>query len=493
MKAALKIAQDYVKALATNAVILDLETIINERKVAIDGKVLESLKTSFPRFKCMLDQWKPGDPLTGDPLTPAQYLDRDTFSLKAHLLWEYSNLTDRLCCGATVSPVVVPGTEQAPAQPAIPPPADKSDALKQTQTTSGVGRQGVPDAPLLENPPNTMKSADAASQTAASAPAAPKQEPLEASPKGTQVLANGEIPIESGKEPCKDERAACQRLKAKESEFFAYLDTDVYESLRIAQLFVTEMRQDFYPKALLCEANVVKIHADPLAPPEPKKSDISVKVDALVRFSRRFRRQALNEIAALPETLLCKANVVKTPADPPAPSEPKTSGFSVKVDVPVRFSLRFERQALNEIAALQEWTCYWEFSDGTARQSGWDVYHMYETKGKFPLSVTLMDLAGCKISQGASEQVTVQSDSGSSSSLERRPAWLRRMTSWSPEAKVEASRLAFALGIALAGIYAAARGKAESLDVFQAAGALIALGFGVDIIKTLLTQKSAQS
>jgi hypothetical protein len=74
------------------------------------------------------------------------------------------------------------------------------------------------------------------------------------------------------------------------------------------------------------------------------------------------------------------------------------------------------------------------------------------------------------------------------------PKWLRGLLNavwwWSPEAKIEASRLAFALAIAVAGVYTLARDKVGTMDLLPAVGALIALGFGVDIVKTVLTQNA---
>ena len=216
---------------------------------------------------------------------------------------------------------------------------------------------------------------------------------------------------------------ALTRLIARGEKFKDYVAPEAYESLRIAQMFVTEMRQDFYPAALLAE----------VAKPAP----------------------AL-EIRAQP--------------------------LPIRTGIPVHFSLRFLRQALNEVAAVREWTCQWDFGDGKAHEAGWDVYHAYETPGQYPVTVTIVGLDGNTVTTAGpiQREFTV---AGSPP--------VQRHWRWTAETKIEAGRLGFVLAIALFGVFAAARGKVESLDVFGGAAALIALGFTADTLKNLMTQQSA--
>ena len=344
MKLALKTAQDYVQALKTAAPIKDLDDAIKEREASIQP-ALDQLRQGFPVFVGLLNQVAAA---IGKAPSPATYLDRDTFSLKAELLQRYRDLTIR--AGAA----------------AFPP------AMAAAAGFPGGGQ-------------------------------------------GQMQLAG----------------TALNRLIARDTKFKDYVEPDAYESLRIAQLFVTEMRQDFYTDALLAE----------IQKPEP----------------------AL-EIHAEP--------------------------FPVKTGIPVHFSIRFLRDALNKIAAVQEWTCYWDFNDGSERQSGWDVYHRYSSAavGNRKVSVTIVDLAGETLAPThpieRSFPVT-----GIVPPTRR----LLRMPNVTAEAKIEMWHLALVLVIALFGVYATARDKVEGLGVFEGAAAIIAIGFGADTLKNLITQKPPES
>jgi hypothetical protein len=343
MHADLKAAQDYVQALSAGLAIADLDKIIKDRENALQPEI-NVLIQAFPSFAGLLTQLAAR---IAQPITPAAYLDRDTFSLKAELLKQYRDLTIR--AGAAVFP---------PAMAAA------------VGVGGGGGAQQHPDTAL-------------------------------------------------------------GRIVARDSVFKDYVEPDAYESLRVAQFFVTEMRQDFY-------------------------------TDALEREIQK---------------------------NPPA-LQIRTEPASIQQGVPVHFSLRFLRQGVNGIAALQEWTCYWDFGDGTEPETGWDVYHCYNSIPAGPsancaVAVKLVDLEGQVMQPSApiTKTVTVQGQP------KRKVFRIRRLT---PQAKIEASRLGFVLLIALLGVFVTARGKVETLGVFEAAGALIALGFGVDTLKNLITQTPAE-
>lgn len=221
---------------------------------------------------------------------------------------------------------------------------------------------------------------------------------------------------------------ALTRLKAGDQIFRDYVAPDSVQSLRRATLFLTEMRQDFYEAALL----------DELAKPE---SGLQIVADAP----------------------------------------------SFKPGAPVHFTLRFLRADLNETAACEEWTCHWSFGDGSLAETGWDIYHQYLEPGKVDVTVTLVDLHGNRLQTAGpiTREFTVDDPNGD------KPARWRKYR-WTAEAKVEASQLAFVLAIALVGVFAAARGKVDTLTVPSAVAAIVALGFGADTLKNLITQKSAE-
>jgi hypothetical protein len=432
MKTALKTAEDYTRSIRTTAVIPSLETAIagREKKLA-DDTVLADLQEHFPQFRHTLQQVKTS---SKSPLDPGVYFDRDAFSLKANLLREFRELEMRVCCENRPAPAVAPpdgktADDAAAATAALQSPANTVNALKQPEssTSSTAGQPAVQSG-----------VATAESQTAGSGAARPS-----------------------------DAETACDRLNRKRKEFMKYLTPDAYSSVRVAQLFMAEMRQDFYPQPALREA-IEKV------PPS-----IGVHV------------HPQSEAAAAQE-----AGVVKPAINAAGVSEahPRPNAMRINRDA-VQFALRFQREQLNGVAAVQEWTCDWNFGDGTEHENGWVVYHRYSDPGDYDITVTVVDLDGKQMGKNIDAKVSVKDDwtsakpTGSTSYWP--PQWPPRWLTLSAEAKLEVMRILFVLGIALIGVFVTARGKAESLDVFQGAGALIALGFGVDTLKTLLTQKSA--
>jgi hypothetical protein len=67
---------------------------------------------------------------------------------------------------------------------------------------------------------------------------------------------------------------------------------------------------------------------------------------------------------------------------------------------------------------------------------------------------------------------------------------LKRAVAWfSPETKLEASRLVLVLAAAVIGLVGVAQQKVDGLTLVQAIFAVCALGFGADTLKNLLTQR----
>jgi hypothetical protein len=219
-------------------------------------------------------------------------------------------------------------------------------------------------------------------------------------------------------------QTALTRLDAQDYTFRSYVTPDSVLTLRRASFFLTEMRQDFYEHALLAEAHK----------PQPA---MEIRAD-----STGFR-----------------------------PAEP------------IHMLLRFQREELNQVAAVQEWTCRWNLGDG-AVETGWDIYHQYSTPGTYNVTVTIINIRGAQVETHApiARSFTVAGPP---------PAkrWLSRFA-LTPEAKVEAGQLAFVLAIALLGVFAAARDKVQSMSLVSAAAAIIAIGFGADTLKSLITQKA---
>src|ERR1039457_2116474 len=221
--------------------------------------------------------------------------------------------------------------------------------------------------------------------------------------------------------------ATLTRLRAGLQRLEIYIAPDSDQSLQKARLFLTEMRQDFYTTPLTQAVN----SAQP---------SLGIHVD-------------------------------------PSP---------IKTGVPIHFSLRFLRDELNDIAAVQEGPCHWNFDDDSHEESGWDTYHRFENAGNRNVSVSIVDLQGNAVTAqpiGHTYAVTAPA-------VVRRGwrGWLRRLR-LTPEAKVEAAQLLIVLAVALLGVFASARPKIETLGPFSAAATLVGLGFGADTLKNLITQK----
>jgi hypothetical protein len=127
-------------------------------------------------------------------------------------------------------------------------------------------------------------------------------------------------------------QSAGTRLQAHGPRLVEYMIPDTFDSLRIATLLVTEMREDLYADGALTDG-------------------------------------------------LGELRIEHEPAE-------------VKANEPLRLQLRFDRQLLNEAAARQEWTVRWNFDDGSKEETGWEVWHVFPTAGKKTATVTMVDLKG---------------------------------------------------------------------------------------------------
>jgi predicted Zn-ribbon and HTH transcriptional regulator len=227
--------------------------------------------------------------------------------------------------------------------------------------------------------------------------------------------------------PPKPGETAYDRMSKPErrERLFSYLRPDTRESMRVARILVQEMHQDFYEEALRTET---------------KKTEIGMSLVA----------------------------------------QP-TSG---EICSPARFSVRFDRQELQEISACQEWNSEWTFGDKVAiRPGGWDAYHSYSKSGKFSVSVMLRDLKGEKVlNNPLTMEYTVIAEE------------LRRgkLQKWGPETRLEAWRLFMIMTVAMVGIFAAARNQIAGLAWPAAVAAVVGLGFGADALKNLITRKTGQ-
>lgn len=219
--------------------------------------------------------------------------------------------------------------------------------------------------------------------------------------------------------------AALRRLVQQQDRFFDYLRPEAPESLRQAETFLLEMKQDIYADALQRELE--------MNPPA-------------LEFS-------------------CRQS-------------------SIEPGEAVPMSLRFQRSILNSAAARAEWTVDWNFGDQSLDERGWDIYHVYAKAGSYPVNIAIRKTDDLAVAfKMPAKDMPVGSTQDGKISLSR--AWRY----FSPEFKLEFSRLLLVLAAAVIGLLATAQQQAQNLSLLQAAGAVMALGFGADTLKSLLTQK----
>jgi hypothetical protein len=245
---------------------------------------------------------------------------------------------------------------------------------------------------------------------------------------------------------------ALNRMANRYDDFLSFTNTESYQSLNMARIYLAEMQQDFYPAALIAE-----LAKDPPA----------IEIHAA-----------------------------------PSPVEP---------GVPVHYSLRFVRDALNQVAAVQEWTLRWRFQDAsdsgveatvsasrpaarisdtdtgaTETETGWDIYHRFRASGTHTVSVTLVDFNGDPVP--TSKPIEIPVVMHASSDRATRGNWWRPW-SWTAEAKIEALRVGFVLVIALVGVFVTARQRVEQAGLFEGVAGLVGIGFAADTVKNALTDK----
>jgi hypothetical protein len=174
---------------------------------------------------------------------------------------------------------------------------------------------------------------------------------------------------------------------------------------------------------------------------------------------------------------------------------------------PVEFSLCFLKTPLNERLAREEWTCSWTFKgegDETFVEEGFSVTHYFRQTGPYHIEVELdhhrdhTQLKVPKVGRLVDGRIHVaaipQGTRRHVWSLLLQRKWADARREWrsiprNARRRLERIRLALALFVALAALQAGAKEKLLQMEVWPALLAIIALGFGADQVKNLLTQR----
>lgn len=232
-------------------------------------------------------------------------------------------------------------------------------------------------------------------------------------------------------------QGALKRLKEHECELLNLLGTLSWKPLRAAMTLVQQMREDIY------EADVL---------------DQIEKKRAKIVFDTQRARPYL----------------------------------------PVYFSICFDDVRFNGAAALNWLSLTWTFPNELT-ETGWKVCHYFqgdEPNIKTPPPTHSEGKSAPVVKPAKSGRVLIEASAQSprldraslfSAEIEVQPSKPRREYS---AAIAGGLRFAIAFGVALAGLESGAVDQLAKLGFFQATLAIIALGFGADAVKNLLTQSS---
>jgi len=153
---------------------------------------------------------------------------------------------------------------------------------------------------------------------------------------------------------------------------------------------------------------------------------------------------------------------------------------------PVELGVQFHNRLFRCAPALDEWTPLWNFEkeppDGTAlRERWWTVWHYFDNSGDYNVKVHFEGVDGKPISddQGSTLYVT--------KTIQVLPS---RQSDKRERLRAEILKLGIALFVALIALLGGARDQLAKLDVIQGLLAVFVMGFGANVVKDLITQKS---
>lgn len=202
-------------------------------------------------------------------------------------------------------------------------------------------------------------------------------------------------------------------------------------------------------------------------------------------------------------------NEIMTPENAPEKIFIELDRNNVRAFQAAQFYLRFQDNRFAPAAALDEWSCVWNFGHGPfldrkgdpntyLEERGWENAHYFPQKATYQLTVRfyheqegeLRDAAGRPI--GPTKQVVVGAESDQPE-FSGRFAWFKRRWAkagaWMDGNGNSLLRLVLALIPAILGLVAGAKDEFLKMDLYLALGAIFLLGFGSDTVKNLLSQK----
>ena len=164
----------------------------------------------------------------------------------------------------------------------------------------------------------------------------------------------------------------------------------------------------------------------------------------------------------------------------------KTFSISVIPTLPlpnqkVQLEINFDKKELNTCTARQDFSCEWDFGS-IGKEVGWNIWHYFRNQDESQFTVRFRDLEGKLVEEdGGSNPVELSH----SIQLQRE----RKTKKLGGKERLELTRLAVVLGIAVLGLMAGAMEQLMKLDIIPAIVAIFLIGFGADTVKNIVTGK----
>jgi hypothetical protein len=161
----------------------------------------------------------------------------------------------------------------------------------------------------------------------------------------------------------------------------------------------------------------------------------------------------------------------------------------VRVNTPIMMKLLFNTARFNGVAAKRRIEVTWDFGHAGFTEKGWEVNHYFPAVRPDPRSQNPLDKEPYRVTVTFKDTDQVPIPTPTPIAL---PV---KVTEAKSEGRghiaVELQRWAVGFFVALVGLFAGAKEKILSLDTAGAIFAIFLLGFGIDMAKNLLVQKSS--
>jgi hypothetical protein len=153
---------------------------------------------------------------------------------------------------------------------------------------------------------------------------------------------------------------------------------------------------------------------------------------------------------------------------------------------PLELYVQFHNRSLRCVPALDEWTPFWTFKNNAPdapelHEKWWTVWHYFDHPGDHQIEVHFEGADGKSISDDAGAKLSV------SKTVKVLP---QRQSDTREKLRAEILKLGIALFVALIALLGGAQEQLAKLNVVQGLLAVFVMGFGANVVKDLITQKS---